>query len=263
MTVNFYSIKILAMNYKEYSPTIWQKIESTLNDLKKTSSDLKLTAAFDADGTLWDTDLGENFFEYQIENKLVELPNEAFKYYNELKKLNNDPCLAYLWLAQVNKNQNIQTVQNWATKAYNEVQPNPIFSEQKKLVNLLKLHQVEIYIVTASVKWAVEPGAQALGIDSDHVIGVETEIHNNIITDIPIYPVTYRQGKADALLMKTKNIKPILSSGNSIGDFELLKLATHLQLAVSAASRDDLLFKSESELNTKAIEHGWMTHRFI
>jgi len=249
------------MNYKPFPEEYWTQIEKTIFDLKKTQSEL--FAAFDADGTLWDIDLGENFFQYQIDQEQVPLPNDPFNHYLEMKKINNDPRSAYVWLAQINKNITLSQVREWAQEAFNSVQPKPIFSEQQKLINLLKKNNVNVYIVTASIKWAVEPGAIALGLDYDNVIGVETAIKNNIITDEPVYPITYKQGKVDALLAKTKSIKPFLASGNTMGDFELLSAATDLQLAVSAASRDDKLFKTEFELQEKAKSLGWLHHRFI
>ena len=147
--------------------------------------------------------------------------------------------------------------------AFDEIAPKPIFSEQKKLIELLLRHSVQIYIVTASIKWAVEPGAKALGLNSDNVIGVETRIVDGLITEETLHPITYRQGKVDALLKKTDNIKPFLCAGNTIGDYELLKCSTNIKLAVSAASRDDKLFKSENELAIKADEQNWWRHRFI
>ena len=61
------------MNYKNFPGEYWSQIESAIVELK--SKNLKLIAAFDADGTLWDVDLGENFFQYQIDNKQVPLPS--------------------------------------------------------------------------------------------------------------------------------------------------------------------------------------------
>ena len=95
------------------------------------------------------------------------------------------------------------------------------------------------------------------------MIGIETEVVENIISEKKVLPITYRQGKVDALLAKTKGIQPFLSAGNTIGDYELLQASTHFQLAVSAASRDDRLFKSENDLQTMAIEKNWWRHRFI
>lgn len=250
------------MNYKNYPIEFWTEIEETIFDLQQ-KNDHKLFAAFDADGTLWDIDLGENFFQYQIENKQVPLPEEPYQEYLNKKIINNDPRSAYVWLAQINAGKNIDQIRDWADSAFNSIEPKPIFSEQKKLIELFMKNNIEIYIVTASIKWAVEPGARALGLKNENVIGVETFIENNLVTDKPILPITYRQGKVDALLQKTKGIQPFFASGNSAGDIELLECATHIRLAVSAASRDDKLFKSEKELSDIAIKNRWLNHRFI
>lgn len=248
------------MNYKPYPTEYWSSIEKTILDLKVAQK--PLVAAFDADGTLWDTDLGENFFNYQIDQKHVSLPQSPFEHYLEMKKVNNDPRSAYVWLAQINQGKSLDQVRKWASEAFETIKPNPIFSEQQRLIDLLKSHGVKIFIVTASIKWAVEPGAIAMGLAADNVIGVETAVKNGIITDTPVLPITYRAGKVEALLAQSKQT-PFLASGNTMGDFELLACATHLRLAVSAASRDDRLFKTELELANEAKNKNWMQHRFI
>ena len=249
------------MNYKAYPTEFWTQIEKTIAELKQAQQ--PLIAAFDADGTLWDTDLGETFFHHQIDEKQVPLPPNPFEHYLEMKKINNDPRPAYVWLAQINQGKSLEQVRAWAQEAFTAIKPNPIFSEQQRLIDLLKNHGAKIYIVTASIKWAVEPGALALGLTAENVIGVETEVQNGVITDKPVLPITYRTGKVEALLKHTGNVKPFLASGNSMGDFELLENATHIRLAVSAASRDDRLFKTELELATAAKEKNWLHHRFI
>ncbi len=249
------------MNYKSFPDVYWQKIESTLKELKALGG--PIYAAFDADGTLWDTDLGENFFNYQIENNLVDLPADPLNFYFDMKKVNDDPRNAYMWLAQINKSKSLEQVKSWAQKAYDEIQPNPVFSEQVKLVKFLKSQGVHVFVVTASLKWAVEPGARAVGLTDDDVIGVETEVVDGVVSDKAVFPVTYRIGKTEALLKKTNGQRPFLSSGNTIGDLELLLSASHIRIAVSASSRDDRLFKTETELAQKAVEFGWLSHRFV
>lgn len=249
------------MNYKSFPSEYWQQIEATILDLKRESS--VLIAAFDADGTLWDVDLGENFFQYQIDNRHVPLPPDPWNHYYEMKKVANDPRNAYVWLAQMNRGIQESELQKWANEAFSKIAPKPIFAEQKKLIELFLKHSVRVYIVTASIKWAVVPGAIALGLTADDVIGVETKVEGGSITDIPVLPITYRQGKVEALLNKTANIKPFFCAGNTIGDFELLQSATHIRLAVSAAARDDKMFKAENELILKAVENNWWSHRFI
>lgn len=250
------------MNYKNYPVEFWKQIENTVATLQQ-KNDQKLIAAFDADGTLWDADLGENFFQYQIAQNHMPLPEDPFQYYLNKKNINNDPRSAYVWLAQINQNKTLDQVREWATEAFKQIQPNPIFSEQRKLIDYFLKNNVEVYIVSASIKWAIEPGAHFLGLQNNNVIGVETEVIENRITDVPAYPVTYRSGKVEALLKKTNGIKPFFCSGNSSGDIELLESATHIRLAVSAASRDDKLFKTEKELLDIAIEKNWLHHRFI
>ncbi len=249
------------MKYKEYSKDIWNHIEQSVEAALKIHP--RPVAAFDADGTLWDIDLGETFFQHQIEKKLVPLPENPWDHYHELKKKNNDPREAYLWLAQLNKGVSLTKVREWAQQAVTEAQPIPVFQEQQKLIEFLLGKNVEVFIVTASVKWAVEPGAQLVGLDSDHVIGIETKVQSSLVSDQQKGIITYRQGKVDALLERTGGRKPFLSAGNTTGDLQLLQAATHVALAVSAASREDALFKTEMELQEQAKKNSWLSHRFV
>lgn len=247
------------MKYKDYSQDIWTRLHTTLDQVLKVDS--HPIAAFDADGTLWDIDLGESFFHHQIDNKLVELPRNPWEHYEDLKAA--DPVKAYLWLAQICQNKELKTIHEWAKDALKAVSPVPVFSEQKKLIELFLSKGVQVYVITASVKWAVEPGAALLGLRYEDVLGVETIQVNGVITDQQKGIVTYKQGKVDALLARTGGKKPFFASGNTMGDFQLLQAATELSLAVSAASRDDRLFKTEMELAEHAKNSGWLSHRFI
>ena len=249
------------MNYKPFPEEFWVKIKQTVADLKLKNT--PLFAAFDADGTLWDIDLGENFFNHQIETKSVPLPEQPWNHYQELKKVNDDPRDAYVWLAQINSGQTLPQVRQWSAEAYQSAAPVPIFKDQQQLIEFFLGHGVKVLIVTASIKWAVEPGAIAIGLKPENVIGVETEISNDTVTNIAVHPITYKIGKVEALLKHTGGIYPFFASGNSTGDTELLKSATHLQLAVSAASRDDRLFQTENELMKIAETNNWMRHRFV
>lgn len=249
------------MKYKTYSSEIWQHIEKNIDLALQQQT--QPVAAFDADGTLWDMDLGENFFQYMIDHQLVQLPKEPWTYYQELKKKNNDPQEAYLWLAQICQGQDLTTIHNWAQKAVEQTNPLPIFDEQKKIIELLLKKNIQIYIVTASVKWAVEPGAELLGLRKENVIGVETHVVENKITEIQKGIITYKQGKVDSLLEKTKGIYPFFASGNTMGDFNLLCSTTHISLAVSAATQDDKLFRTEDELQKEAASRNWLHHRFV
>lgn len=220
-------------------------------------------AAFDADGTLWDTDIGENFFDYEIENcnlNALKEVEDPWVYYNTHKI--PDPRIAYAWLAQINKGYSIQQVQQWAKQAVESIQPVPVLESMKELVSFLKSRKVEVFIVTASVKWAVEPAASLVGTDFDHVLGITTKVLSNQVTDEVEYPITWRDGKAEALLKRTNNVRPVLAAGNTYGDIALIKTATHINLAVSTQSERNALYEEEVRLANEAKLNNWLRHEF-
>lgn len=240
---------------------IEQKIKTQL-ETELRSSRSRPIAAFDADGTLWNTDLGEAFFKYQINQHLLKnLPENPWDHYRKWKE-SGDPRPAYLWLAQINKGHKIAQVRQWAEEAVRTQSPLPIFEEQKSLIEFLQSKKVEIFIITASVSWAVEPGAQRLAIPIENVIGVHTKVKKNIITEEQDGLISYREGKLEALLQMTGGRKPFFACGNTMGDFALLDGA-QLRLAVGAAQPGDELYTTEERLRQEATSRGWMTHQFL
>ena len=252
------------MQYKDFTEDTWKFIFEQIDLALKSPG--PHYAAFDADGTLWDNDAGNAFFDYEIDNKLLPLPSEPWKHVYSMK--DEDPRKAFLWLAQIHKGLSIETVRKWAQEAVDQRGGIPVFPAIRKLIDHLQSKNVEVFVVTASVKWAVEPCVKQLGIPMDNVLGVKTKIENNIITDIQDGPITYREGKSAALLEKTKNKNPILSCGNTMGDYWLLNMATHVKIAVrtehhEVAFQDKDITAQERRLYEKALEHKWITHNFL
>ena len=62
---------------------------------------------------------------------------------------------------------------------------------------------MQVFIVTASIKWAVEPGAEALGLSKDQVIGIETLVDHGLVTAKQHGFISYRDGKVQAWLGKS------------------------------------------------------------
>ncbi len=239
-----------------------EKLQRLLDDLEKHRPKGRAVAAFDADGTMWDTDLGEGLFHYQIANKLVPLPPDPWGHYNWLKANVNNRT-AYLWLAQICKGVPLTKVREWAEAAVAS-KPLPIYDEQPRILEKLKSLEVEIYIVTASIKWAVEPGALRLGLTHDQVIGIETETDaNGVVTDKQKGVISYREGKPEALLAKTGGMPPYFSAGNTEGDKWLLESATALRLVMSSAPEDQENWVTESKMLALAKERGWYWHRYL
>jgi phosphoserine phosphatase len=248
------------VKYKNYPSVIWDQIRQALDEERKSGK--TPVAAFDADGTLWDTDLGESFFKFQISQGLLpNLPANPWRHYRDWKEA-GDPRPAYLWLAQINRGHRLAEVQSWAEKAVAVREPLPIFAEQQKLIELLLKEGVQVWIVTASVKWAVEPGALRLGLRHDQVIGIETAVVDGVVTDKAAGYMTYREGKASAILDKTKGQAPFLCSGNTLGDLSLLECASRIRLAVGASTPGHEMYEAEEKLRVIGRERGWFVHQF-
>ena len=220
-------------------------------------------AAFDADGTLWDSDLGEQFFQYEIDHcSLPPLQNvDPWEYYESTKAV--DPVKAYLWLAQINEGQHIDQVRKWAHMAVEHFGAK-VFQCQKQLIAWLKSQGVEVFIVTASIQWAVEPAAHLVGIDKDHVLGIRTKVNEQgIVTTEQDGPITWRDGKASALLTRTNNVAPILCCGNTYGDIALIEASRGVRLAVQTQVDKNSLFEEENKLFTHAEKSKWNLHHFF
>lgn len=222
-------------------------------------------AAFDADGTLWDSDIGENFFEFQIQNCGLALPADPWKHYRELKK--QYPPLAYTWLATINAGFSLQQVRGWAKSAIDR-QSISIFESQRQLIEFLRKLEFKIFVVTASVKWAVEPAAALLGFSFDEVLGVCTNIENGLVSSAPVEPITWRQGKATALLNATGGVRPLFCSGNTLGDIALLELSEGPCLAIRSQPEPltneapSPLYLEEIQLWDAALKNHWHRHAF-
>jgi len=232
--------------------------ETLLKTIKEVENPI---AAFDADGTLWPTDMGEIFFRYQIKNNLIDLPPKPWEHYINLHS--EKPKDAYLWLAQINKGRNISKVREWAQAAVDEKKNFEIFDEQKQIIDLFHENNIPVYIVTASVKWAVEPAAKKFNIPFENVVGIVTKVENDMVTDIQGGPITYREGKVNALLEHTNNIKPFFASGNTMGDISLVECATHHSLTIRSADKQNSNWGSEESLNKISTEKNWFQFNYL
>ena len=245
----------------DYSVQNWNRIEAELDRALRKSSGPHY-AAFDADGTLWDFDLGEVFFHWQIKNCGLPLPAKPWEHYLEMKKINNDPRQAFVWLAAINKGKQISQVRYWAKKCVEENSPLPIFKGQKKLIELLQTKGVEVFVVTASVGWAVEPGAEIFGIKKENVLGVHTLVEQDLVTDRPPEIVTWKAGKAKALLTATKGVRPVLSCGNTMGDLDLIDSSMGVKIAVRANGEGSDLFETENQLHQIGLNNNWVVQEW-
>lgn len=231
-------------------------LDRLLEQLTQRAPKTKAVAAFDADGTLWDIDMGETFFHYVIQKQLVPLPPNPWRFYFELQDRASKEA-AYLWLAQIFKGVPLHQVRQWAKESVEAAQPVPVFSCQKKVISHLLSLGVDVFIVTASIKWAVEPAAHLVGLPPEKVLGIETCLVDDRVGMQQKGLLTYRKGKLDRLLQETKGQPPFFCSGNTEGDLELLKGATDLRFVMSNTPAAHPNHETESRMVEWAKKEGW------
>lgn len=105
-----------------------------------------------------------------------------------------------------------------------------------------------VYIVSASNRWSVAPGARALGIDADHVIAVDVAVERGLLTDRVSDPIPTLAGKP-GLLRQRAGRDGDLAFGNSRLDLPLLE-ASRFPVAVGPRSRS-------TPLLDEAKRRGW------
>lgn len=219
-------------------------------------------AAFDADGTLWANDVGENFFQYQIDHcriPALKKVGDPWKHYLALKK--EHPPTAYLWLAEICNGYPIGHVEQWAIKAA-EMYPPKVYAEQKEIIAGLQSRGVKVYVVSASVEWSVVGALKVAGFTNIKALGVKTKVIGRNVSDEPTAHVTWREGKRKAFLADTANKFPMLSCGNTMGDLHLLEMSQGIKIAVQSQAdgkHHASLYEDEQNLYKLAKINNWMT----
>jgi len=241
----------------EFITAIYEQVEKA-----KSESPDRLIAAFDADGTLWNTDVGEVFLNYQIEHMDLDLPENPYEYYKEIRYSKSDGDKALDWIVKVNEGKKIDEVRACASSCFDEKKDTiPTFEPIKKFVDYLHAQDFSVYIVTASCKWAVEPFGALFGIEPENVIGSASKIEHGIVTGEMEFR-TRKEGKVSGLLCHTDGKYPTLAAGNTSNDLDLLLSATHVRIALQS-DPGSLIYESEKSLKETALKENWFSHQYF
>ncbi len=222
------------------------------------------TVAFDFDNTLIKNDFGEAVMNSIIQEGLPFLKEDFTKFFsdhdfaakifaerfenpkslsdfilNEYSNLiqNNSTEFAYRWSSFIfsglsEPEQKEFTRKVW-TKEINSTETSSvkIFQDMIHLIQFLKFHNWEIYVVTASPEIIIREVASHFHIDPLNVIGMNLEIENGIFTPKIIEPYTYGIGKVNALQSRF-GLQADLAFGDSENDFPLLCSARKMGIAL-------------------------------
>lgn len=154
------------------------------------------------------------------------------------------------WVTQVMVGLSEEELQDHCARCVNEALAAPMESGQhppairicqevKAFIAELQAHGVTCAIVSASCRWPVQAVAPHLGIDPACVLAIDMVVEQGTLTSTIIPPITYRQGKLDAILARFDR-PPQIVFGDAITDFEMLERATHLGVLIDRGNADIL-----------------------
>lgn len=178
---------------------------------------------FDADGTLWRGDVGEDFLRWALHRRVFEGRYETYEALHA-----ESPPRAYAWAVEVMAETREDELLAHARAFFAERFAGRIFPWVRPF--LAKLRAQEVWICSASPRWVVLPGAEALGIAPERVIGVSCEVRDGRLTGEVSPPVPAGPGKVAWL--RKHGVTPALAAGNGELDRELLEFSRH-QLVIS------------------------------
>jgi phosphoserine phosphatase len=113
--------------------------------------------------------------------------------------------------------------------------------ESVELVRLLQEHHFDIWAVSGSSVWSVEPVFQALGVSAEQVIGISLESSDGILTGTAVEPVPIREDKISALKARDTRI-PHLVASDSRNDIPLLLYSSGVKVWVNSRQRTSAEF---------------------
>jgi len=109
--------------------------------------------------------------------------------------------------------------------------------ESVELLRALAARGFEIWAISGSNTWSVEPVFDRLGVPRTRVIGIELEAVAGTLSDVPVVPVPIREGKVAALRQRTPEV-PLLVASDSKNDIPLFLYSGGLKVRVNSRGRD-------------------------
>lgn len=113
--------------------------------------------------------------------------------------------------------------------------------ESVDLIGALAARRFDIWAVSGSNRWSVEPVFERFGVPPGRVIGIELEVRDGFLTEETKAPIPIRAGKIDALRARTTAI-PVLAASDSKNDIPLLLYSSGLRVRINSRKRDTTEF---------------------
>ena len=208
------------LDAQKQNPTKEQFVETVLRLSPR-------VAAFDCDGTMWSSDAGETFFDWEIRRGLVSADVgramlARYADYRAGKVREDDMCAEMVTMHQGLRE---SAVMEAASEFMADFFPGKIFPEMRDLMHALKHQDCEIWVVSSSNEWVIRAGMKEFGIPEKRILATKAVVENSIVTDRLI---RVPAGPTKALALREVARKDVDAAfGNSRFDIEMLELAKH------------------------------------
>lgn len=207
---------------------------------------------FDADGVLWRGDSGNSFLLWQLENHRLrpEGEREARRGWEAYTRGRLGELELAVLCATCLRGLQEAELQADAQAFFEREFRTAIIPEVREWACRLERAGLEVWIVSGSHRWLIEAGARAVGVRQDRILPVATVVRDGVLTPEVLLPVTYGEGKAEAIRHHLGRV-PDLAAGNTLADFYMMELAS-LPVAV----------EPDAGLEELAQQRNWPVVRF-
>jgi phosphoserine phosphatase len=182
-------------------------------------------AVFDCDGTLWDSDSGELFYRWELENNLLDERTaqwllDRYASYKRGDVSEDDMCGE---MVTVHAGLSVSDLERAVARYFPEKIAPTIFPEMLVLTRALAEQGCDLWAVSSTNDWVVREGVKDFGIPPDHVLAACVHCEDGVATD-RLLRVPSGVGKALAINEVVGTV-PDAAFGNSIFDEAMLTLA--------------------------------------
>ena len=199
---------------------------------------------FDADGTLWRGDVGEDLLRYLGVEGVVARPGV----YAEYERLHDrEPAAAYAFAVEVMAGLELRRLEPLCADFFARRYAGRVYPWVRPLLALLAERGFPAWICSASPRWIVEAAADHLRIPRPRVIAVDAELDGDVLSARVLRPVVCGPGKVTWL--QRREVRPVVAFGNGELDLDMLAYAEH---AVVVAPPD-----ATPWLAREAASRGW------
>lgn len=206
---------------------------------------------FDADGTLWRGDVGEDLLRFLVaEDRLPAHRGERSLYARYEQVHDRSPVAAYQLAVEVMAGLEEATLKRWCEEFFAQRFAGRLFPFARPLLSAFAAAGYTPWIVSASPRWIVEAGAAALGVEA--LIAVDCGLEAGRLDGRVLQPLPAGQGKV--ALLQARGLAPVFAAGNGDLDLPMLELAG-ARLVVAPWGDEG------NQLVHAAVARGWPVQR--